>query len=190
MPNPPHVPSTPRRSHLVLLALIALSLADAVGVGGAPAFARAVERGAPPPSIRLDDLEGHPHDWDSLREGHPLIVVFWATWCSNCRKEWPKLVELRDELEAEGLEIRWASVALDRDPTAVAPELERRGVLGSSLVDPTEASAEALGVRFVPHTLVLDVEGRVRFDGAPKLSKLRKLIRSLAENPRAEGGSR
>ena len=42
-------------------------------------------------SFVLDDLDGQPLDILDLHNQEPLIINFWATWCTPCRKEMPLL---------------------------------------------------------------------------------------------------
>ena len=58
----------------------------------------AVGRVAPPPSgggeqaprFSSTDLSGHPVSLSRFA-GHPLVVNFWASWCSACRQEMPRI---------------------------------------------------------------------------------------------------
>ncbi len=47
------------------------------------------------PSARLFHLDGGSLDLASFR-GRPLLLNFWATWCSACRIELPALDQLRE----------------------------------------------------------------------------------------------
>jgi len=46
------------------------------------------------PEIKLQTLEGKPFElYEFLsREGRPVLLFFYATWCKNCRQVQPKVV--------------------------------------------------------------------------------------------------
>jgi thiol-disulfide isomerase/thioredoxin len=43
--------------------------------------------------ITLDELKG----MISKREGKPILINFWASWCAPCREEFPDLVKIADK---------------------------------------------------------------------------------------------
>ena len=67
--------------------------------GRAPAGA--VDRAAP--DFLLESLGGEAELRLSDLQGRPLLVNFWATWCTTCRAETPDLVEAFERHRADGL---------------------------------------------------------------------------------------
>jgi cytochrome c biogenesis protein CcmG, thiol:disulfide interchange protein DsbE len=68
------------------------------------AGAQPVKPGAHAPNINLPALTGSRVQLSKLR-GHPVIVSFWATWCSPCRAEFPELVKLQQQYDSVGLRV-------------------------------------------------------------------------------------
>ena len=63
------------------------------------------------PDFTLPDLEGNSLTLSDFK-GKVIILNFWATWCSPCRKEIPDFIELYENYKDEGLLI--IGVNLDR----------------------------------------------------------------------------
>jgi thiol-disulfide isomerase/thioredoxin len=59
------------------------------------AIANAVEPLRPAPEFALPDLAGETVRLTELR-GQPVLVNFWATWCTACWSELPELVKLQE----------------------------------------------------------------------------------------------
>lgn len=155
------------------------ALAVLVALAPATESAARVKVGQPAPDLVWNSVEGDTLNWDELGGNGPVVLLFWATWCSSCKKEWPEMQALAAEYA--GSPLRFASVAVDKDPAKVGPTLGERGPIGASLVDPGEKNSEILGLKFVPTVLVLDGERTVRYFGEPKTGKLRKLLDSVRE---------
>ena len=151
---------------LLPLYLLALALATPAAAGpdalrdAAAALPQleVVAAPAPAPDAVFAGADGAPMDL-SAYAGKPAVVNFWATWCAPCRAEMPglqRLADTRDDLEV-------VTIAFGRhNPAAMARFWEEAGITSLPLhLDADGALARALGVRGLPHTVILDAEGRL-----------------------------
>ena len=97
-------------------------------------------------------------------QGRPVIVNFWATWCSTCRAETPDLIELYEEHLDDGLVM--LGVNLRENEDSVAEFVEDFGIPYPIVFD---RSGEVAGTwriggpnRGVPSTYFIDSAGVVR----------------------------
>ncbi len=165
--------SAPRR-----LAAVALLLSAALL--GAAAY-RALTPPMPdvdPYSVSLTDLDGQTR---TLREwqGKLLLVNFWASWCSPCRREMPMLAALREQYREQGLEI--LGPAMDQ-PEAARRAAEQLGVnypvfAGDvDIVRAMSALGDQLGA--LPYSVLIGRDGRViaRHSGELQREQLQRWI--------------
>lgn len=135
---------------------------DVVALGG---FVP-VDPPQPLPELALTDLDGRAVTGDVLAGRHVLLNL-WATWCAPCVREMPALQRLQAALGGQGFRV--VALSLDRGGAAqVKPFLDRIGVGGLDiLLDPAGRSMQALAVRGLPTTFLLDPQGRqiARFEG-------------------------
>lgn len=54
-------------------------------------FAQALKVGDLVPDFIAKDVSGNKLSLSDLREKSPILLVFWATWCSYCREELPDI---------------------------------------------------------------------------------------------------
>ena len=106
------------------------------------------------PLVSLED--GVPAAADMLRG--PLVVNFWASWCAPCRSEMPALERLSHRLAAHGVAV--IGITLD-DDLNLAREFVRSSGLSLPTYTPSGANrlGEALGIKTLPHTIVLRADG-------------------------------
>lgn len=68
----------------------------------APVMAAAIERGDPAPRFSAKTLDGEKFSSDSLK-GKVVLIQFWATWCTYCKRDEGPLAALTKEFEKDGL---------------------------------------------------------------------------------------
>jgi len=129
---------------------------------------RSVSEARMAPEFALESLDGEVVSLASLR-GRVVILDFWASWCSPCRKTFPVLHFLEEEYADRGVSL--LVVSMDRSAEAARDYLTEHAfptnnVLWGSLAAARDVKAE-FGVIGIPHTFVIDRDGVIRFSGHP-----------------------
>src|SRR5512138_410097 len=81
---------------------------------------------APAPYVRFATLSGETVSTAELR-GKVVLVNFWATWCADCVREIPKMVETWRKYAPRGYEMLAVAVQSD-DPRQVAKFAKERAL--------------------------------------------------------------
>lgn len=115
------------------------------------------------PSVQLKDLSGNPVDTSTLNnDGKPFIIDFWATWCKPCVRELKAIHEVYpDWVDETGVKIYAISTDDAQNAFKVKAFAEKQGWEYEVLLDPNSDFARAMGASNVPHTVVLDGNGKV-----------------------------
>lgn len=113
--------------------------------------------GAPLPEAELVDLEtGNSTAWPD--DGRPVVINFWASWCTPCRKEMPAFEQVANEL---GDQVTIIGVTDEADLDAARGAAEQAGVTYPLLVDEGLSVQADLGVTGLPATVFVDADGTV-----------------------------
>jgi cytochrome c biogenesis protein CcmG, thiol:disulfide interchange protein DsbE len=147
-------PGEPRRPRPVFL-LVGVVLAIALGIGlftgiGTGRSAGRPQAGGSVPTFTLPRLGGGPAvgvPADGGGNGHPAVLLFFASWCVPCQAEVPAIAAAYHHQQAEGSPL--AKVALigiaGSDPTSTARRFVRQsGVTFPVGADRTFAVTEGL----------------------------------------------
>ena len=136
-------------------AVLALAL---VGVAAHGCRVEEVPAEAPlAPEFTLPDLDGRQVSLASLR-GKPVVVDFWATWCTPCEFQIPVLNALQERL---GDRVAVLGVAVDAGGReAVAPFAEEHGIHYRVLLG-DETLAQRFGALGFPTLYVIRGDGRI-----------------------------
>jgi thiol-disulfide isomerase/thioredoxin len=141
---------------------------------------KAVAPGNPYKDFGLYTPDGEFLKVSDVQRGQVLLIDFWASWCSPCRRANPGLVRMYDELHDRGFEILQVSLDDERDSWLYAIESDGLGAWKqiSDLKGWESAGAELYGVPAIPHSVLVDREGIIR---ATKLEgeELREAIEAL-----------
>lgn len=151
----------------VLVAVVALALvgawqlmppvpASAEAAASVPAAASSPTAGSPAPDFTATDLEGRTVSLASLR-GKPVWLTFGATWCADCRTEFPDVQEAH---EASDVEV--VAFYTREDAATVGPYAERLGLSLTSVPDPQSRIAQDYRVVGVPTHFFVDAGGTIR----------------------------
>ncbi|HEY4887442.1 MAG TPA: TlpA disulfide reductase family protein [Candidatus Dormibacteraeota bacterium] len=149
----------------VLVVLVATSVGVAVVVAGrssntvsvAPGHARV---GGTSPDFTTWDLVGKKVNLSSFGT-RPVLLSFWATWCTVCKEELPALQSLQDQYRSDGLAVlavNYRESSTDR----MRQYLSGLHVNLEAVIDPEGSIGSAYGVDVgLPVNVLSDRSGTV-----------------------------
>lgn len=111
------------------------------------------------PDFDLPALSGGRVRLSELR-GRPVIINFWATWCTPCRKEMPEFQALAERYADSGLAVLGINVG--ESIIGVTEFVRSVGVTFPILIDDKEAAQTAYKILPLPATFFIDRKGTVR----------------------------
>ena len=118
--------------------------------------------GAMAPEVKLKTIDGKSFKLSKLR-GRYVVLDFWASWCRDCRKDAPVMVDMWKRFGPRGVE--FVGVSFDTDKAAWRKALEQYGI-GYTQVSELKAWKEtaisaAYGVKWIPSMVLIDPDGKV-----------------------------
>lgn len=136
--------------------------------------------GSAAPDFTLTSLEGKKVSLSDFR-GKTVVIDFWASWCPDCRKDAPAMVQLHREFKDRG--VVFLGVSFDTSREAWAKGVKNLGIDYLQVSNlkkwkETEVS-KAYHVNWIPAIYVVDAEGRVVL-GTVMSSKVKGVLEKLA----------
>lgn len=111
----------------------------------------------PSPQFALKDTTGNTARLADYR-GKAVLLNFWATWCTGCKKEIPWFSEFQKTYDAKGLSV--LGIAMDEGGwDAVKPFLAQTNSGYRMLLD-DHTAARQYGIEALPVTFLIDRQGR------------------------------
>ena len=130
-------------------------------LGAAPQVLANVKAGDPAPPIELALLLQAPENsvasWEALK-GKVVVLEFWATWCGPCVEAIPHFNQLAEKFKDRP--VQFLSIT-DEDEAVVKKFLQARNIAGWIGFDKGRSMWKAYGVEGIPHTVLVDRQGKV-----------------------------
>lgn len=138
----------------------------------------ALQVGSPVPDFQLTTLDGSQVNLGTQR-GKVVVVNFFASWCTPCRKEASDLEAVWREAQDQG--VQFIGIAYKDAESKSQAFLDEFGVTYPSVVEPGNRTARAYGVTGVPETFVVDQQGLLvhHFIGEVSQAQLQQVLDSL-----------
>jgi len=108
-------------------------------------------------------MDGRSFNTSNIKnDGKPIIISFWATWCSPCKRELNNIhEEFEDWVEETGVKLYAVSIDDARNVAKVAPYANGQEWEYDVLLDSNYDFKRAMNVNNVPHTFLLDGKGNI-----------------------------
>jgi len=118
--------------------------------------------GDPAPSYTVSTLNGDSISLADLR-GEPVLLNFWATWCTPCKAETPFIESLYREYGKRGVQVVGVSLDSPESGDEVRSWIRKMGVTYRILRDGRQVALDRFSLVGIPATYLLDADGTIRF---------------------------
>ena len=121
-------------------------------------------RGAKPPTVTIEDLQGQPVDLGQWIGKKPVLFEFWATWCPLCEQLMPRL-EAAHARYGDRVEFLVVAVAVNQSQRGILRHLDRHPMSLRLLWDTNGNATRAFQALTTSYVVILDAKGRVVYTG-------------------------
>ena len=144
--------------------LIAGALTAVSGASTLSAQESGIPVGTQAPVVTVDGVDGKPVSLDKYIGKGPVLIEFWATWCSNCKELEPQLQALRAKYGSK-LALVGVAVAVQQSAQRVKLYAEKHKLPVDVYYDRTGAAADAYDVPATSYIVILDRGGKIAYTG-------------------------
>jgi peroxiredoxin len=149
------------RINLLRTSALLLTLAGVAAAADQPGIRAALypeKERKPAPGFALQDAAGKTVKIEDYR-GKVVLLDFWATWCTGCKKEIPWFSQFQTMYGEKGFVV--VGVSLDEDGWKVLKPFLAELKAPYPMLLGDDATAKRYGIRNLPDTFLIDRQGRV-----------------------------
>ncbi len=123
-----------------------------------------IKAGENAPAFTLKSPDDKRVSLDDFK-GKYLLIDFWASWCPDCRKSNPYMVQLHDSLKEKG--VQFLGISFDTDRQAWKNCIAKDSLAWNHASEMKKwketAISKSYGIKWIPTFYLIDPKGRVVF---------------------------
>ena len=120
--------------------------------------------GTKAPGAIVQTLDGKRVDLSSFIGKGPVVLEFWALWCSNCKELEPQIQTLVKKYAGK-VQFVAVAVSVNESPDRVKRYAAKYGYTHQVLFDATGAATDAYAVPATSYVVVVDRTGKIVYTG-------------------------
>ena len=121
-----------------------------------------LQPGRQAPDFLLKDLNGKEYSLTDFR-GRYVVLVFWASWCPDCRAEIPDLLTMEEKYAEKN--VLFLGISFDRTLEKLKEFAGEQKLPGINLFDPLGKKESKIcasyGVQWIPSLFLVAPDGRI-----------------------------
>jgi thiol-disulfide isomerase/thioredoxin len=160
----------------MIVAVLAVALCGiSIGASTLPAQDVGLRLGTRVQPFQMEALNGQTVDLAQFIGRRPVVVEFWATWCSVCAALEPRLQAAQRRFGSQ-VEFLRVAVGVNQTPRTIQRYLERNPLPGRMVFDRDGRATRAFEAPATSYVVILDAAGRVTYTGVGEDQQLEAAI--------------
>lgn len=166
----------PRVSSVLASAMLAAALAAV----SRPCVAQeeGIAIGVQAPAVVVQDLAGKPRDLGAVIGRKPVLLEFWATWCTSCQAMMPRLAAMREQF-GDAVDFYGVNVTISETREGVREYVRKHGPPFETLYDEEGVAARAYDPPATSYIVITDAAGKVVYTGSGGQQNLEPALRQV-----------
>lgn len=123
-----------------------------------------IKRGSPAPGAVVEKLDGTSVDLKSYIGKQPVLIEFWATWCSNCKQLEPAMHAAAKKYAGK-IRLVGVAVSVNQSVERVKAYAEKHELPLEILYDRRGYASDVYEVPATSYIVVIDSKGTVVYTG-------------------------
>ena len=112
-------------------------------------------------NFTLEDLNGDLFVLEENLGKGPILIDFWATWCTPCKHSLPHLQEFMEKYEEQGLTVLTISIDSPKSQSKLKPYVRSKKFTFPVLLDANSEVLKQFNGNSIPFQVLLDKDGSV-----------------------------
>jgi len=112
-------------------------------------------------NFTLEDLDGDLFVLEENLGKGPILIDFWATWCTPCKHALPHLQELMEKYQDQGLTVLTISIDSPKSQSKLKPYVRSKKFTFPVLLDTSSEVLRQFNGNSVPFQVLLDKDGNI-----------------------------
>jgi len=144
-------------------------------------YAQGAKKLSKAPNFSAPNLDGEKVELKTLLDHGPVLISFWATHCKPCIKELNQLKKFYPDYKKKGFELLAVDVDGPRSVSRVKSKVKGLKWEFPVLFDTNRDIYRKYHVLGIPHTVLIDREGNIRYTHTTYRSGDEKIIKKKIE---------
>ncbi|PID72711.1 MAG: redoxin [Desulfobulbus propionicus] len=138
-----------------------------------PGLVSATQLGEKLATFKQQDMNDNTIDMNSIIGKKPVMLVFWASWCPNCKTEAAKVNQIVAQYKDRGMEFIGINIGYNDSIARARSFIKKNKMAYPSVFDKSNRITRKYMVHGVPTVIVADANGIVQFRnyGVPEITE-------------------